>query len=202
MPGKPKTRRRTKPADERRADLMNAAKQLFLSQGIAATSVEQITARAHVAKGTFYLYFSSKEEVLAGLAERYGDELLGEIQPAVNAKGSDDWRGKLAAWATATVNSYLDSIQLHDILFHSALPTKRNGVTDNVIVHHLFELLQAGVKAKAWSLDDPRSAAVFLFSGVHGLVDDAHAREKPVERGRLAKRLEQLCFRAVGLMDS
>jgi hypothetical protein len=30
-------------------------------------------------------------------------------------------------------------------------------------------------------------------------VDDAHMKEKRVNRSRLAHRLEQLCFRAVGL---
>jgi hypothetical protein len=41
--------------------------------------------------------------------------------------------------------------------------------------------------------------AVFLFSGLHGIVDDAHTKEKCINRVRLANRLERLCFQAVGL---
>ena len=201
MPRKSNPHPRTKPPEQRRADLMDAASHLFLSRGIAATSVEQITERAAVAKGTFYLYFSSKEDVLAALAERYGDELLEPIKAAVAARRGDDWKGKLAAWVTATVNAYLDSIQLHDILFHGALPKKREGVSDNVIVEYLSELLQAGAESGGWSLEDPHSAAVFLFSGLHGMVDDSHAREKRIQRDRLISRIEQFCFRTVGLRD-
>ena len=63
----------------------------------------------------------------------------------------------------------------------------------------LFGLLQSGADAGVWSTDDARSTAVFLFSGLHGVVDDAYTKEKPVDRSRLARRLERLCFKAVGL---
>lgn len=177
---------------------MRAARRLFLEQGVASTTIEQITSRAEVAKGTFYLYFSSKEDVLAAMGDRYGDELLAKIQAAVAKKPEEDWKGKLQAWARAAVSGYLDSIRLHDILFYGSRPPTREGLVDNVVIDHLFDLLRGGAKAGAWSIDDPRFTAVFLFSGLHGVVDDAHMREKPINRGRLARRLERLCFRAAG----
>jgi len=197
MRAKTDSRPRTKPPEERRGDLMQAARRLFLKKGVASTTIEQITSRAKVAKGTFYLYFSSKEDVLAALADRYGDELLAQIKAAIAEKPEGDWKGKLAAWARASVSAYLDSIRLHDILFYG--PPSRGGLVDNVIIDHLFDLLQAGAEAGAWSIDDARFTAVFLFSGLHGIVDDAHTKEKRINRGRLAHRLERLCFRAVGL---
>ena len=47
-----KTGSRTKPSEERRADLMDAALRLFMEHGVAPTTIEQITAGASVAKGT------------------------------------------------------------------------------------------------------------------------------------------------------
>ncbi len=199
MPAKIKTRPRTKPPEERRGEIMRAARHLFLEHGVAATTVEQITARAGVAKGTFYLYFSSKEDVLAAMGDRYGGELLEKIEAAIAARPDDDWPGKLQTWARASVTAYLDSIRLHDILFYGSRPPTREGLVDNVVIDHLAALLQAGMTAGAWSIDDPRFTAVFLFSGLHGVVDDAHMRQKRVNRDRLAHRLERLCFRAVGL---
>jgi hypothetical protein len=55
------------------------------------------------------------------------------------------------------------------------------------------------VTAQAWSIDDPRFMAVFLFTGLHSAVDHAFTKEKRVNRSRLAKKVEQLYFRAVGL---
>jgi AcrR family transcriptional regulator len=196
---KTKIRPRTKPPEERRNELMSAAQRLFLKHSVATTTVEQITSAAGVGKGTFYLYFSSKQDVLAALGDRYGQDRLVKIKAALAEQQPENWTGKLAAWGTACVFGYLDSIQLHDILFYGSRPPTREGLVENVEIDHLLDLLQAGMNAGAWSLDDPRLAAVFLFSGLHGVVDDAHLKEKKINRARLAQRVERICFRAVGL---
>lgn len=198
-PAKSNSAPRTKPPEERRQELMNAAQRLFLAQGIQSTTVEQITATAGVAKGTFYLYFSCKEDVLRALGERYGQDLLAHIKVAVAKQPEKDWKGKLAAWARACVSGYLDSIRLHDIVFFQSHPRTREGLTDNVIIDYLSHVLEAGAQAGAWSIDEPRFTAVFLFTGLHALVDDAHGKEKRVNRVRLGQRVEKLCFRVVGL---
>ena len=193
---------RTKAPEVRRDEIMNAAQRLFLEQGVAPTTIEQITAGADVAKGTFYLYFSSKEEILAALGDRFAHELQEKIRTAIVAKPEEDWKGKLAAWAASAVAGYLDFMRLHDIAFYGSLSSTRKGresLVDNILIDDLFELLQGGVDAGAWSIDDPRFTAVFLFSGFHGVVDSAYIKEKRVNRSRLTQKLERLCFRAVGL---
>ncbi len=202
MRGVTKFRPRTKPPEERRGEIMDAALRLFLKQGVGPTTIEQITSGADVAKGTFYLYFSSKDDVLSALGGRFAQELLSKIKAAIAEKRNDDWKGKLAAWARAGVAGYFESMRLHDIIFYGSLPRRREGLVDNIIVDHLSELLQAGVDAGTWPIDDPRFVAVFLFSGLHGAVDAAHAHGKRVDRNQLAQRLEQQCFRAVGLFDT
>jgi AcrR family transcriptional regulator len=194
-----KSRPRTKPPEQRRDELMNAAERLFLAHGVGATTIEQITSRAEVAKGTFYLYFSSKDDILAALRDRFALELLAKIKAAIAEKKKEDWKGKLAAWAAATVSGYVESIRLHDILFYGSRPAAREGLVDNIVIDHLVELLKAGATQGAWSIDDPRSTAVFLFSGLHGIVDDAYSQQTRVQRSRLTDWLERLCFRAVGL---
>ena len=52
---------------EMRRALLDAAYELFLERGTAKTSVEDITSRAKVAKGTFYLYFQDKGAVMQAL---------------------------------------------------------------------------------------------------------------------------------------
>ena len=115
------------------------------------------------------------------------------------AKAEQDWAGKLKAWAGASVMFYLDSIALHDMLFHQARAPSREGRIDNIIIDHLTWLLNAGSDAGSWSIGDARFTAVFLFSGMHGIVDDAYVKEKRITRGRLIKRLQRICFRSAGL---
>ena len=47
----------------RPGELLDAALDLFVEKGFAATRVEEVAARAGVSKGTLFLYFSSKEEL-------------------------------------------------------------------------------------------------------------------------------------------
>ena len=55
---------------EKRRALMQAAYELFLERGTDKTSIEQITGRAKVAKGTFYLYFADKGVLTQALLGR------------------------------------------------------------------------------------------------------------------------------------
>ncbi|MEQ1807308.1 MAG: TetR/AcrR family transcriptional regulator [Burkholderiaceae bacterium] len=58
----PPTRQRRKEA--RPQELLDAALDLFVEKGFAATRSEEVAQRAGVSKGTLYLYYPSKEELL------------------------------------------------------------------------------------------------------------------------------------------
>lgn len=58
-----------------RQRLMAAAEEVFAERGYYRTSVSEITRRAGVAQGTFYLYFESKDEIFRELVRQLGREL-------------------------------------------------------------------------------------------------------------------------------
>ncbi len=70
-----------------RNKIIQAAKKLFDKQGFDSTSVDQIVARAKVAKGTFYQYYETKVDVLADVARGEGAEKSRQALEMV-AKGS------------------------------------------------------------------------------------------------------------------
>jgi len=55
--------------------LVEAAKIEMAASGFANTTVEQITKRAQVAKGTFYLYFNTKEDVVRCMMEEMFEKI-------------------------------------------------------------------------------------------------------------------------------
>jgi AcrR family transcriptional regulator len=59
-----------------RARIREAANELFLKQGYEATTVDAIVAAAGVAKGTFYVYFDRKEDLLL----EYGWKRLARVR--------------------------------------------------------------------------------------------------------------------------
>ena len=58
------------PADEKRAEIVDAARKLFLDTGYEAASIGAIAATAGVAPNTIYWYFKDKDEVLVAVLDR------------------------------------------------------------------------------------------------------------------------------------
>jgi AcrR family transcriptional regulator len=73
-------RRRRKEA--RPAEIVDAALSLFVERGFAATRLDDVAERAGVSKGTVYLYFDSKEALLAEAVGRNIGPLLIEFSQA------------------------------------------------------------------------------------------------------------------------
>lgn len=61
---------------EKRKALMDAAYTLFMKKGAARTSIAEICKEAGIAKGTFYLYFKDKDDILRALTKRISGSIL------------------------------------------------------------------------------------------------------------------------------
>lgn len=178
---------------------MTAAERLFLEKGVELTTIEEITTGAGVAKGTFYLHFSSKADVLQALRARFVQGVLDGIVAAVEGRRREDWRGRLAAWSMACATGYLDAAGLHHLAFVTAPPATREGLSRNILIDHLSELLAAGACENAWSIDDPGFTAVFLFNALHGVVNQPGIGETPSDRAELLRAIEAHFLRGLGL---
>lgn len=72
--------------DERRKEILAAATRVFADRGYAATKVEDVALEAGVAKGTIYLYFGSRDEMLRAAFEAFEDGLLAEVRAIAGAR--------------------------------------------------------------------------------------------------------------------
>jgi AcrR family transcriptional regulator len=129
---------RTKPAEQRRAELLAAGQALFLAKGIAGTSLDDVTQRAGVSKGLFYLYFSSKEDLVLALREQFSRALAERMRAAAEAvpvstasvstasvstasvSTASGWADRLDACVRAGFECYRELHDLHEVLFHHA----------------------------------------------------------------------------------
>lgn len=76
--GKPKQRQKRR-LKATRLKLLNAARDAFAEKGFDSTTIDEITERADVGKGTFYYHFTEKQDVIAELIERMMSELIQSI---------------------------------------------------------------------------------------------------------------------------
>lgn len=78
---------RTRVAAERRektrARLLESALLVFAEKGPEAAVIDDVIARAGMARGSFYNYFRTNEELLEAVAAEISDELLRVIDPVV-----------------------------------------------------------------------------------------------------------------------
>ncbi len=190
-------RPRTKPPEIRREELMDAAQRLFLEKGFAATSVAEIVDAADVAKGTFYLYFQTKDDVLKALQARFVELFCERIDAVARASASDSWVRRLDVLMETCVLGYLDEVALHDLVFQQFQPTKRDMKRANPLVSRLTSFLVEGHAAGAFAFVDARLTAVMLFNSMHSAVDDCLADGSDVDRRRLVAAVTDFCRRAV-----
>ena len=91
IPAKPSPVRRAKASPAappaRRAAILAAAQTCFWKSGIRRTAIEDVANEAGLAKGTIYLYFDSKEELFAALAEQLCEASLSGVESALAAPG-------------------------------------------------------------------------------------------------------------------
>lgn len=66
----------TKEHDERRNEILDTAEKMFYTKGYTKTTINDILNDIHIAKGTFYYYFKSKEEVMYAIINRIVDKDL------------------------------------------------------------------------------------------------------------------------------
>lgn len=64
---------------DKRLRIQDAAIALFHEQGVEATSVNEIVKRANVAKGTFYIYYKDKKELISQILTIQHGTLMNDI---------------------------------------------------------------------------------------------------------------------------
>ncbi|RYZ06484.1 MAG: TetR/AcrR family transcriptional regulator [Myxococcales bacterium] len=161
-----------------RARLLDAARAVFSDRGLDRAKVEDITTRAQLSKGAFYLHFGSKEEafreLLAGVVSHL-ERMLDE---------SSSKQLSVAPGDVATIRAYLDACHEKNVEIFAYIWENRALMAmvleggGSASYQHLIEdfaqraqrqtavLLQHGVSLGLYRTDfDLSAAAAFLAGG-------------------------------------
>lgn len=66
----------TKNPEERKNEIIEAAQKLFIEKGFMKTKVNAIVKSIGVSQGVFYYYFSSKDEIIDEIVDRYIKQII------------------------------------------------------------------------------------------------------------------------------
>jgi AcrR family transcriptional regulator len=159
--------RRERKKDETRERIFKAAVHLFHERGFEATTIDEITERADVAKGTFFNYFPKKESVLGYLsetqlaeAEESAAALLASHKPA---------RRKLIELLQRIASVYEEEPELSRFVVRESM-RRAYTPTDSVHLHWhtlLTGLFEQGYQTGELRRDVEAGRAVYVLGSVY-----------------------------------
>lgn len=165
-----------------RLELLDAAAGLAAAEGVDALTVSAITSAAGHAKGTFYVHFDDRSELIIELHRQFHDDLFASIERRTStlAPGSDR--------ARARIESFLDGCR--------ARPVVRAMLFEYRALPEIIELVQERNTQAASSLADdlwmttthPRETARLLVSAT------IEVARQELSMGRRLPRLRSALF--------
>lgn len=160
----------TKPVEERRQEIINAARKLFIKNGFDKTQVSDISNKINVAQGLIYHYFKSKTEILYTVI----DEMAAEGVETMK-KTLEEYGGSALDRLKLLFNSN-HNLKKHDKLIPSLMMDQ--AILDYCIkkmtvsvMPLLLSLIEQGNDDGSWSCEYPKETAVFILHGFSGLVE-------------------------------
>ena len=178
---------------------MDAALAVFSSRGVAATSVDDIVQAAGVAKGTFYLYFGTKDDIVNAVAERMIDTVADRVEAAAGMPDLSPIDRVLAlSQALQDVGGAPYEGELVKTFHRPENRAVHDRVSERIIARlapTLCGIIADGTAANLFRPQDPRFAAAFVlgsFSALH------HVVTSPADMPAAVAELDAFILRGLG----
>ena len=168
-----------KTKEERRNEIIETAGKLFEEKGYEQTQVQDIVNEIGVAKGLFYYYFKSKDEVMEELADRYADAIIDDVNKLIDKDISTFDK------INRIFQIFIDSAEKKFGIFMGILNVK-NGITHERIFFNVgkkmvplvTELILSGNDNGECNCSDPKFITEFLVSGLFNIMNQISPDEK------------------------
>ena len=163
----------TKAPEERRLEIIEAAESLFRQFGFASCSVEMIISEIGVAKGTFYYYFKSKEEILGAIVDRTLDRIVAQARQIAD----DPSLSAMTKMQLLLSDSHVGDEDTSDLAEMMHLPENRelheiSNIQTVLRLSPIFAIIvEQGVQEGVFATERPLETVQFLLTGSQFLLD-------------------------------
>jgi len=181
---------------ETRRLLMESGKSLFVARGVEQVSIDAITSKAGVAKGSFYNHFDSRAALFEALIEATLEQLL-EKRPQIHADITDPLEQGLArTWFS--LYTLLSDLSACRLLLQVG-QVGAYGAIDKVLRVVLGEDLLHGVAQGTLAHIDRDLILSAYFGVVTRTIGNLLTRDDKIDPEVAADQLTELCFAVMGL---
>ncbi|MCA1621995.1 MAG: TetR/AcrR family transcriptional regulator [Acidobacteria bacterium] len=166
--------RATATRDEIRELILDAADRLLARYGYKKMTMDDLAQEVGIGKGTIYLHFPSKEEVVLSHVDRIVERLKGELLKIAGGGGTPEAR--LRRMLVARVMYRFDSVQHYTESLNDLLAALRPGLLARRRRHFdeesevLAEVLREGRRGGDFSYREARAAARTLLTATNALL--------------------------------
>lgn len=160
------TQARYQPPELRRRQILDAAATLAVDEGLENTSIARVAEVAGVAKGSIYLHFDSRQQLLAGLQSDLWQRML-ERPAEILVDESLSWPEKLDSVVEHWMRFELEHHGLYHEVFHTVPPSGDEPLAEARAL--LARLLKEGEAAGEFNLDGLDTEVVLDFL-LHGYI--------------------------------
>lgn len=166
----------SKTYDERYAEITSVSLGLFIQNGLKDTTVNDIVKAVNIAKGTFYHYFESKEDLILALRANYVRGFLSLTADYIGQVKNNDWPGKVYAWCMGSIQYYFDHKAEHIALFQQQyyLDERREHLS---VILYLTQFIAEGNEVDAWKVTSPELVALLIYQGINIAFDECKDKE-------------------------
>jgi AcrR family transcriptional regulator len=190
--------REAKPQQERRSDLLNAAAAIFSRDGVADAKIEDITAFANVSKGTFYLYFRSKDDAAAELWRRYIDEFI-RIGESILKDQAVSAGARLVGVFETLTQFVLSNAAFHRNLYRAAEAEAVKAAANQRLIDLIGAVVHQGVETGELSCEQPELTVRMMFHGVCDSVNDLIRSKQPIRADVLIRTAGRVVHTVFGV---
>ena len=182
----------------RRAEILATANRLFQTKGYTKTSVDEIVRQLDIAKGTFYHYFKSKEDILDALTKQLVADLVQHSQVI-----ADDNNLNAIEKIAAIIQQQNSLLHEKNNIIHgmhlpenTALHERINIETVRVFSPVLAKVIEQGNREGLFQVDDPLSTIQFILAGSQFLLGHGIFHWSPEEEQEKTRAMIVLIERA------
>ena len=158
--------------DERRNEIITAAEEFFLTKGFNKTTINDILKRIGIAKGTFYHYFVSKEEVLDAVIDQIIDQEILQVKEI--QKSDVPALEKLIVFLSQDNSKderkeeIVDKFQMPE---NALMKQRALEGTINQVCPFLAEIIEEGKHQGEFRTEYPLESIQFLIAGIQTMFD-------------------------------
>ena len=181
--------------DDKRQAILDAAIHTFARKGFHATRISDVAERAGIGKGTVYLYFESKEDLLISILQSYIDEAMSLVEELVDEHF--DARRGIEIFFEKGLQRFAENPDLLTVLQQRLFLTdpelqRRGEAFFRTIIERIVAKIEvATAQGQIRSYDPPIVACAILGAlGSFPLYQKLHPEQDPAETvARVAKEL-------------